>query len=52
MTLPKVAHKLELNFLITRSFFLKVNITKSATDALIILTQIDNSLTKQLFPVL
>lgn len=51
MTLPKVTYKLELNSLISRSFFIKVNTTKSTTDVVIILTQISNSLAKQLFPV-
>lgn len=49
MTLPKVTHKLKLNSLISRSFFLKVNITKSTTDILIILTQISNSLQNSYF---
>lgn len=34
------------------SFFLKVNITKSTTDILIILIQIGKCLTKQLLPIL
>lgn len=51
MTLLKVTYKLELNSLISRAFFIKVNTMKSTTDVLIILTQIGNSLTKHLFPL-
>lgn len=39
MALPKVTYKLELNTLISGSFFLKVNTTKNSTGVLIILIQ-------------